>query len=878
MSKLSNKKIRYLRLFSVFLAAVVLCVAVFGVSALRNAGLQSSLKEVPITVNIKSLSTPKNNAADKTSFTELNPLGENAHKVAENEQLILYIEDDYSGIRVYDKVSGAVWNSVVSDKSVLENPKISDIYKDSMQSFFTFSYVDLSSGSTKLTNTSSSKEETEIEETPIFGGVRLTFVFTKLNITISVDISLENGSLIISVPDDGIKENMPDDGSGANEIDKKIKSANSICTKIKNLAEKNSEMTSSEKMLVDMSIGEVMSSLVNISSQAVSGAVEDLNYENISTNLDTLSIVSIIYDDINDLCEKLKTEVSDLQKLTADASENRSSGLIELSVLPYFGAQLLGTDGYAFYPDGCGAISKFNISHPELSGTYSQRVDDRDRNDASYTGDQDGNTYLSPVTIPVYGLKADNSAFLAIITDGEYDSQINFSPCTVSQNVATVYGSFYIRQMSSIVNSNSDAVSTYDEDRIKSDRTTRYVFLQGENADYSGMAAAYRDYLKETEQLEKSSVMESKEMPLALDFFIGLDTEKNGLTDSYISMTTFSGIETFVKSIEEQGVSNLAVYLDNWKDDNGNSLITGYKASKAAGGKKALKELADYMQSKDYLLTLEGQYAETEENDMNSAERDVAAVKTKSSLNFLCGETALLNPTYLYNRITKLGINSLGELGVNAFDMGDMSRSLYFDYNEAAVCNRSETAKIFSQIANEISDKNYGLVGQNANAYLYSVLAWNREVPETDSGFLYTDEAIPFVQMILHGNMVYTGTPFNDVYDERQQLLKAVEYGYIPSYYLTEKSPLEISTAGLQGFYSTEYSVWESEICDTYKSFNKDLGEVWNQIIVKHEKLSDDVYSVSYENGISIIVNYGTEEITVDGIQIDALGYRLVKS
>lgn len=878
MPKLSNKKIRNLRILAIFLAVVILCCVFFGVSSLRAKGLKKYLKEVPMTFSIKPLETSKIDAADSSNFTELNPIGENAHKVAENEFLILYIEDDYSGIRVYDKKTQKSWYSVVSDDGILENPDISEMYKDSMKSFFTFSYIDLSSGSTKLTNTSSIKEEFHTDENSVFGGVRLVYDFTKLNITISVDITIDGGSLVVNIPEDGIKENKPKKDKSENKVDKKVEEVTDICTQIKDAAEKNSQMRSNEKLLIDMSVDEIMSSLVNISSQAASGYVEELNYDNISTTLDTLSIVSLIYEDINSLFEKLTAEIDVLRSLTAEVSDNRCSGLIELSVLPYFGAQKLGEDGYAFYPDGCGAISYFNVSHPLLSGTYTQRVYDRDRNDVSYIEDEEGNIFINSTTVPVYGIKSGDSAFLAMITEGEYDSQINYIPCTISQNIATAYGSYIMRQMSSVVNSSSNTVSTYDEDLIKTNRTTRYVFLQDEKANYSGMAATYRDYLKDTNQLQVSSVMKKEKMPLALDFFIGYDTEKKGMNDSYISITSFDGIKNFVQKLDKKGINNQFLYLDNWKENYGNCLVTDFVPSKEAGGKNSLSELSEYIKNSKNHLILEGQYVETAEEKLNSAERDVAIVKTKSLLNFLNDGMAMLNPTFVYNKTKKVGLNSIEELGINTFDMGDMSRSLYFDYNENAVSNREGTANIFRQLANDVSNEKECVVGENANAYIYGMLDWNRDVPENGSNFLYTDETVPFIQMVLHGSMIYTGTPFNEVFDEQQQLLKAVEYGYIPSYYLTEESPIEISTAGLSGFYSTQFTTWENKICETYETLNNDLNEVWNKTIVSHEKVEEDVYSVLYENGVKIIVNYTENDVTVDGSQIKALDYCVIKN
>ena len=45
--------------------------------------------------------------------------------------------------------------------------------------------------------------------------------------------------------------------------------------------------------------------------------------------------------------------------------------------------------------------------------------------------------------------------------------------------------------------------------------------------------------------------------------------------------------------------------------------------------------------------------------------------------------------------------------------------------------------------------------------------------------------------------------------------------------------------------------------------------------MIKHEKLDDDVYRTTYENGLSVIVNYRNEAVTVGGETIEAEHYKV---
>ena len=43
--------------------------------------------------------------------------------------------------------------------------------------------------------------------------------------------------------------------------------------------------------------------------------------------------------------------------------------------------------------------------------------------------------------------------------------------------------------------------------------------------------------------------------------------------------------------------------------------------------------------------------------------------------------------------------------------------------------------------------------------------------------------------------------------------------------------------------------------------------------MIRHEKLAEDVVKVTYENGMSVIINYTEEAYTADGVTVPALDY-----
>ena len=79
----------------------------------------------------------------------------------------------------------------------------------------------------------------------------------------------------------------------------------------------------------------------------------------------------------------------------------------------------------------------------------------------------------------------------------------------------------------------------------------------------------------------------------------------------------------------------------------------------------------------------------------------------------------------------------------------------------------------------------------------------------------------------------------------------------------------------LNCFYTTTYDVWKDRAIDVYMQVNGALKYVSGCAIVDHQFISEDVRRGVYDNGVSIIVNYSDEEITLDGTVVPAKSYGL---
>src|SRR5690606_3548318 len=105
--------------------------------------------------------------------------------------------------------------------------------------------------------------------------------------------------------------------------------------------------------------------------------------------------------------------------VTADIKQGSKYKLVNISLLPFFGAGDLKEDGYLFVPDGSGALIYFNNGKSSYR-SYNERV---------YGGEAalDLPTKAEvkqAIRLPVFGLKKGDQAYVAVIAQGEYQAGI----------------------------------------------------------------------------------------------------------------------------------------------------------------------------------------------------------------------------------------------------------------------------------------------------------------------------------------------------------------------------------------------------------------------------------------------------------------------
>jgi hypothetical protein len=128
---------------------------------------------------------------------------------------------------------------------------------------------------------------------------------------------------------------------------------------------------------------------------------------------------------------------------------------------------------------------------------------------------------------------------------------------------------------------------------------------------------------------------------------------------------------------------------------------------------------------------------------------------------------------------------------------------------------------------------------------------------------------VPFLQIVLAGYVPYFGKALNFTSNMTEDLLRHVDFGIYPSFFLTHEATAKMLDTQSNWIYTSSYEQWGADIERTYEWLNQLLGPVKGQTIDAREVLEEDVIATTYHNGKQIIVNYNDVPFAVDDVVVN---------
>ncbi len=570
-------------------------------------------------------------------------------------------------------------------------------------------------------------------------------------------------------------------------------------------------------------------------------------------------------------------------------TEETKFALTMIEVMPYFGAAGNENTGYLFYPDGSGAITTFENVGSRPSNVKTAFYYTYTNKEVSFRNMWDEEMYNRyTAAMPVFGIKVNDNALFSYVAEGEENIGLNVNPSGIvvdlnrmsftvlTRNVYTV--NMYSMSTGSGGSATGGKVQRVDKNLIQEDKQIRYAFLSGDDADYSGMAAVYRDYLVENGLLT-DSIENGEAMPLALNLLMG--TTKEGMVfDEYITMTSFDNVQEILDRLTAAGVANAEVVLQAWM--KGYDEYEYWGPARQLGGTSGLKDLNEYLSTaalKNVYLENGFMFASSETSGLQE-DTDVAydGLDIEVSFENMDGVMQyMMNPLAAYKRNVSF-LDKLEKYDALGVAYEDVAKYVYADFNENATFTKAGAVEQLRKLLADTEATGRNVATNGSNQYVYTSTDYIYGLREDAYGLSITDYSVPFTQMVLSGMISYsTEGAGNLAYDLQTQKLTWIENGALPYFYLTYESALNLRDTDYDTLFSSTYADWEQTVIDTYKEFADNLSCVYGEQMIDHKIITSDLRCVEYANGVVIYINYADADATVDGVAVPAKNYVVVK-
>lgn len=548
------------------------------------------------------------------------------------------------------------------------------------------------------------------------------------------------------------------------------------------------------------------------------------------------------------------------------SAEDKDYRLGALSVYSYFGGvngdQI---DGYNFVPDGVGALIRYKPVSETPYNDYTKAVYGSNRakmTTSSLTQD------TADIHMPVFGYVhgVNQHGMVANIAEGAEYASIIATQSGTRFPFYRVYPEFvyrcsYLQPMSSSGNS----ISLIQSDRDHFDIAIRYEFLKDENANYVGMANAYRKYLLEN-QLMTEKVRSYENIPLRVDT-IGQEVTEGVFFNKKIQMTTFKESQEIIESLKEMNIENIVSVYKGYTNKGVTWSAPVYQKIDSSLGKIGNLDLTS---SYFYMNPIT---ASARQSGYNTSKDIAKKINTQLITDTIFNDSKYyLNPESTQKIALKNAEKLREKYGIENLAIDDLGSLLYSSYS-GNKSSRSD-AKVIYQETIDTLDQNVALYA--ANDYMFSRMDKNFDYSMFSSQYLAFDDTVPFTSIVMAKNIELYSTYVNFFSNARDDLLRMIDYQVYPSFLLTKEASSKLDETALNYIYASKYDDLKEAVNVYYHFVNDALKEVINATLIQREVVQDGVVINTYDNGKQIIINYLNEETIVAGSIVPSKSYLVI--
>lgn len=560
--------------------------------------------------------------------------------------------------------------------------------------------------------------------------------------------------------------------------------------------------------------------------------------------------------------------------------------LVQLSVLPYFGAANTSDNGFMFVPEGSGSIINFNNGKTKQNNYYA------DVYGWDYASDRKAVIKETRIAYPVFGVSFEDSSFISYIDEGaEYAG--------ITAEISGKLGSYnYVRADYKMVHGEQFEVSSRNtsaqysyEPNLPEGESIKQVYQFLPTTSYVDMAKAYRNHLFGNEKK-----LANKEMPVAVEIIGAIDKKQQvaGIPKTLpFKLTGYTEAANIIKEIDDMGFNNVSVKLSGFFNEGiKQTMLKKFKITKQLGGKAGFKKMVKMTADSPSKLYLDGSVQFAYRSGLSDgfwryrdparfASDEVCELSEYSPIWYgkdpLYENYYLLKPSVISHN-TNVFVKNAKKYGFEGVSFRDNGSILSGDYNDDRIVSRAAARKQQIEKFQEINNDGIGIMINSGNDYAVKNADFITNVVLHGNDYAILDKQVPFYSIVLHGYRNFATEPYNLGYETEQILLESAESGAALNFMFMHETEKMIQETNYSDFYAACFNNQKDNMERICKDYNQQMQPVMNSLISGHDFLDDKVTLTTYENGYKVIVNFGYVDFTTaDGKIIPSRSYKVLK-
>ncbi len=611
----------------------------------------------------------------------------------------------------------------------------------------------------------------------------------------------------------------------------------------------------------------------------VSGYAESVEKNKASVEKIENGIKITYYFDNYSISIPVKYELfEDNLKMSIVSSEIKEGGdkdLLSIALAPFMcSVKNTAKDSYLFVPSGNGALMyaderaegtrKFTA---EVFGADSSRLVPEEAVDEE------------KIYLPVYGVKDNDSALLAIIDKGAEQAEIYAEAGNRRTEYSTAYTTFYLRGYD-VVETDQwlwgyRDLSRISDKRVNAELSMSYYPLSGNEADFNGMAKKYKEYLFSNK--ENSELKEIPDYSLTIFGGVTYKSASGGIPHKELyTLTSIKEAENIITELTKsvnatpavtmQGYS--ATGIDIGKIGGGFSFASDYGSSKDLESLKAKCNSLGADLSFDFDLVRFNDSSNGFSYMMDSAKSATLRTADKYGINiplrsYNDEEYRLLKRAEIDTALEKL-IDFAKDKKLKSVGVSTLSSIAYSDFDEEKYSIKGSMAKQVSDCINNIKKNGIKVYASEANSYAAVSADVLLSVPDSNGDYFAFDREVPFYQMVFSGVKPMYSDSLNLADISQKAVMKAVASGIRFSFAVTENYDTVCALNKSERLYGTKFSNVKETITDLVSKYSGFYDSISGSAIESYELLENGITKTVFENGTKVYANHSNKETKTD--------------